>query len=73
VGFVVLLLRQPFSTDTCYQSARQASSSVPPRTLLDLFKAALSAELAERIDAVFGGARRPSRRRPSAIEPLGSP
>ncbi len=33
---------------------------VPPRTLIDLLtgNAALSPELAERIEAVFGGARR---------------
>jgi hypothetical protein len=38
---------------------------VPTRTLLDLLtgKAALSPELAERIKAVFGSARRPRRRR----------
>jgi plasmid maintenance system antidote protein VapI len=42
--------------------------SVPVRTLLDLLagKAALSPELAERIEAVFGGMQRPSRRRRSS-------
>jgi plasmid maintenance system antidote protein VapI len=41
---------------------------VPTRTLLDLFtgKAALTPELAGRIDAVFGRARPPGRRRSAA-------
>jgi hypothetical protein len=49
---------------------------MPTRTLLDVLagKAALSAELAERIDAVFGGTRPPGRRRSagSPVEPPGS-
>jgi plasmid maintenance system antidote protein VapI len=38
---------------------------VPTRTIIDLFigKAALTPELAERIDAVFGRSRPPGRRR----------